>query len=190
MNNEEKLTWADKVLARTLLPLIPRWCRPNHITMVRFITTPVVGWLLWTRQYTAALPLFFIVAFTDALDGALARVRGQVTEWGKLYDPLADKFLICLAVSILMFRYLDPLVGVLTIVLEITIILSALIKKQHGVAVQANLWGKIKMHFQVYAVACIVLAILFQLPALQTVGAGLLYMALTFGIMSLLTYSV
>src|SRR3989338_2865390 len=102
-----QLTLTDKILKRTLLPFIPRYVTPNSVTWFRFVSIPFVGYLLVQEQYFPGLILFFISSFSDAVDGALARTRDQVTEWGKTYDPFADKLLIGTAVFILVSRFLN-----------------------------------------------------------------------------------
>jgi CDP-diacylglycerol--glycerol-3-phosphate 3-phosphatidyltransferase len=78
---------------------------PNTLTLSRLgLTVIFVGCfsLEAVHRFTAALVVFLIATVTDYLDGALARKRGLVTDFGKLMDPLADKILtssafICLS---------------------------------------------------------------------------------------------
>lgn len=73
---------------------------PNLITVARILLAPVFVWVL--LQYPAtgaherwiAVALFVLASATDGVDGALARKRNQVTDLGKLLDPIADKVLI------------------------------------------------------------------------------------------------
>ena len=90
----EELFPHDKIMAVTFLPLIPRWVTPNAITIARFVLTPLVVFLILIENYNIGIPLFIATAFTDVLDGSLARVRKKVTKWGTLHDPVADKLLI------------------------------------------------------------------------------------------------
>ncbi|MDO8435700.1 MAG: CDP-alcohol phosphatidyltransferase family protein, partial [bacterium] len=85
-----KILWTDKLLARTILHLFPYSVRPNHVTAFRLIATPFVVWVLASENYVWGIPFFLLVAFTDAIDGAMARTRDQITDVGKLFDPLAD----------------------------------------------------------------------------------------------------
>lgn len=75
------------------------WNAANTVTVARFVLVPLVvvalllddgggGWR-W-----AAAGVFVLAAATDRLDGWLARRLGQVTDWGKLVDPIADKALV------------------------------------------------------------------------------------------------
>lgn len=189
MEKLPKLYITDKILAKTVLPLIPHTIKPNHVTMLRFIATPVVWWFLWQQNYPTAFVVFVLVAFTDALDGAMARTRNQITTWGKIYDPLADKLLICSVIYIIVLNYLNFYLACAIIGLEFAIILAAVLKNSNGVHGQANWWGKTKMICQVVAVSFLLLAIIFHIPLLVTISAFSFMLALIFGFISLLTYS-
>jgi CDP-diacylglycerol---glycerol-3-phosphate 3-phosphatidyltransferase len=70
---------------------------PNSLTVSRIVAAPVVGYLPFVATWPARLGAFFLflaIAFTDYFDGKLARESGQVTDLGKLLDPLADKLLV------------------------------------------------------------------------------------------------
>ncbi|MGM0629272.1 MAG: CDP-alcohol phosphatidyltransferase family protein [Patescibacteria group bacterium] len=84
----------DRILDRLFLWSIPSYIKPNHLTIFRYLTVPIIFYFLLNSFYLPVLLLFLLSAFTDALDGALARTRDQITSWGKIHDPLADKLLI------------------------------------------------------------------------------------------------
>lgn len=70
---------------------------PNAITTVRVLLAPVITALLFQPGASSrliAFAVFLIAALSDLLDGALARQRGEVTDFGKLVDPIADKLLL------------------------------------------------------------------------------------------------
>ncbi len=188
--NAEKLVWYDKPIAKTFLKLFPKHVLPNHITVFRFMATPVVVVLMLYERYYIGLFAFLMVAFTDALDGAMARTRNQITEWGKIYDPLADKILIGSMVFIIVLRYIDFWTAMIIIGLEFIIILTAWIRMKKGIKIQANVWGKIKMNLQVAGVVILLLSIVFNWEALLPFASGVLYLAIAFAIVSLLTYGI
>ncbi|MEK7552564.1 MAG: CDP-alcohol phosphatidyltransferase family protein, partial [Patescibacteria group bacterium] len=99
--------FTDQLLAKTVIPLLPRRTTPNQITTFRFLTVPVVFFLLIFGSYFWAGIVFLVAAFSDALDGALARTTDRITDWGKLFDPLADKLLIGGTAAILVTRFLS-----------------------------------------------------------------------------------
>ena len=79
------------------------WNIPNLLSLARVLMTPAYAALFVAHRYEAALVLFVIAVFTDALDGTLARLLHQRTRLGAILDPLADKALlvtsyVCLAV--------------------------------------------------------------------------------------------
>ena len=86
--------YSDKFFANTFLLLIPRIITPNQVTWARLLSSPVIFYLLWIESYAIGATLFFLSALTDAIDGAQARTRNQVTETGKILDPIADRALI------------------------------------------------------------------------------------------------
>ena len=72
---------------------------PNVITMVRLALVPVYLWLVFARHsYPSAAVLLGILGATDWVDGQLARRLGQVSEFGKILDPVADRILVITAV--------------------------------------------------------------------------------------------
>ena len=186
----EEIYWHDKILAKTVLKIFPKFILPNHITTFRFLATPFVALLMFYEHYAVGLCAFLIVAFTDAIDGSMARTRNQITNWGKIYDPVADKILIGSMVFIIVLRYIDFWTAIIIIGLEMIIIFTAWIRMKKGVKVQANLWGKIKMNLQVMGVVILLLSIVFNWAALLPFASGVLYLAIAFAIVSLLTYGI
>jgi len=76
------------------------WNLPNVITTVRLLLTPVLVYLLYRNTMSgrlAAFLVFAVAALSDLWDGYLARNRDQVTDYGKLADPIADKLLLAAA---------------------------------------------------------------------------------------------
>ena len=190
MENAPKITIFDRIFAKTALRLFPAKIRPNHLTVFRFLTIPIVAAVLWSGHYWWGLTIFLVSALSDALDGAMARVRGQITEWGKVYDPLADKLLICTVVFILVLKYVDFYAAWLIVGLEILIVAAALYKKAKGGEVQANVWGKIKMFLQVVGVVVLLISLVTNFEALLPASRGVFYLAIAFGIVSLFTYGI
>lgn len=78
---------------------VPRWTVANMLTVLRIAVVPFFVWALVAAGdddvalRLVAAALFVGAALTDRLDGWLARRNGQVTDLGKLLDPIADKLL-------------------------------------------------------------------------------------------------
>lgn len=181
----------DRFLAWTVLRWFPSWITPNVLTLVRIALTPVVFWLLLEEMYRAGVLLFLLAAFTDALDGSLARTQNKITNFGIMADPLADKLLVGSSVIILVFRYFNVWLGVTILGLEIMFILFAVMwEVRFRKPKMANLWGKIKMISQVVAVSLTMLALLLDFPFLLTLAAGVFGVAIGFAVLSLFTQGV
>jgi cardiolipin synthase len=72
---------------------------PNAVSVVRLLMIPLFLWLLVGRDAPAAAGfLLLVIGGTDWVDGYLARRLGQVSEFGKLLDPLADRLAVATAV--------------------------------------------------------------------------------------------
>src|SRR5213594_4347805 len=74
-----------------------RWTLPNIITLARICLTPVIALLPFIQGYwpkVIAFVVFLIAAFSDLVDGYLARRYGTISELGMLLDPIADKLLL------------------------------------------------------------------------------------------------
>jgi CDP-diacylglycerol--glycerol-3-phosphate 3-phosphatidyltransferase len=113
-------------------------------------------WLVSRGYDTAAFVFFIALALTDAADGYLARKYRCVTDWGKFFDPTADKALIMTAI----FAFLRPefVLGFLTLgfyegLLFVTAVLAYLFPKKIGQALGANRLGKVKVWAEIVLVA-------------------------------------
>lgn len=76
------------------------WGLPNLITAARLVLAPVLAVLMFGSGLgarLAAFAVFVVAAVSDLWDGYLARRRGEITDFGKLADPLADKLLLAAA---------------------------------------------------------------------------------------------
>ena len=120
----------------------------------------------------------------------MARIRNQITNLGKMLDPLADKLLICSVIYILVLKHVNVYAAWIIIVLEAIIITAAFIKRNNGNVVQANFWGKTKMVLQVAGVVFLLASIIFNIESLLNVSQGTFYLAIAFAVLSLFTYSI
>lgn len=136
------------------------WNLPNVLTMIRLVLVPVFIILILNGSVGAmwaALVVFIVAAFTDLFDGKLARERGLVTDWGKIWDPIADKALTLGAFVVLSIAGLVPwwfTVIVAVRELGITWMRSRLLKR--GIVVAANSGGKAKTVSQMLLIVFLV----------------------------------
>lgn len=179
----------DVILAKSILRLIPESFTPNHVTIFRYVTIPFILYLLAFEHYIPALILFSVSSFSDVLDGAMARTRESITEWGKLNDPIADKLLIGGAGVFLVTKYIGLAMIVVIIAIELVIIIYALYKRSMGEKIaSALLPGKIKMILQSVALILLLVYSVLPLPILIPLTEITLYFAILFALISLLIY--
>lgn len=153
--------------------LLAQWKTPANITtMVRIvlvIITIVLACLAgpWGHDNYglrwAATVLFVIAASTDKLDGYLARSRHEVTDLGKILDPIADKLLTCSMLVVLsVFSEIPWWVTVLFLLREIGITIWRMVSlDKQNLVIPANWPGKLKTVFECVATA-LLLAPLWQ----------------------------
>jgi len=181
--------FTDRLLAATIIPVLPRRLTPNHLTVFRFLTVPVVFFLLVGQYYLVSGLIFVLAVFTDALDGALARTTNQISDWGKLFDPLADKLLIGSTAAVLVTRFLSFRLAVAIVAVELLLILSAYYHKYYRrYEIQANYLGKTKMVFQSLGLLTLFGGVIFSWPILSRISEGALYLALVFAFLSFFGY--
>ena len=97
---------------------------PNSLTILRIILVPVfVGFLIY-EHYDYALITLIIAAITDGLDGTIARLANQSTQFGAYLDPLADKLLLMSAFITLSILELVPVWSVILVVSRDAILLT------------------------------------------------------------------
>jgi CDP-diacylglycerol---glycerol-3-phosphate 3-phosphatidyltransferase len=192
MNHRDpnKIFAHDHLMRYTFIPLIPRFITPNMVTMFRIVMTPVVLWLLYVREFQIGVPLFLFVAFTDAIDGSLARLRKQVTDWGTFYDPLADKILIGSVVLLVVVQHVNLIFGLIIVAVEAALLAGGYVRKVHGQLISANVFGKIKMMLQVTGVLMLLVALWAGYDLFIPISIGTLSLAIVFAVISLFTYGL
>ena len=83
-----------------------RWTLPNILTVARMIAAPLVGliFLILPRPYAdwVAMILFLSASLTDYVDGYLARAWNQISRFGAMLDPIADKAVVVIALAVLL----------------------------------------------------------------------------------------
>ncbi len=169
---------------------------PNFITLLRILLVPVFVVIYWLHDgwsYVAAALLFGLAAFTDWLDGYLARRLNQTTPFGAFLDPVADKLIVVSALVILMAHHGSvwlTLPGLIIVGREIVI--SALrewmAEMRSSGAVAVSMLGKVKTTLQMIA---IVLLLALE-PDLESnwvlIGYVLVYVAAFMTLWSMFVY--
>lgn len=189
-NDNIKFFPHDRFMKYTVLRLVPAWVTPNQMTILRFFLTPFVLYFLWIEHWPIAMIFFLLAALTDAMDGSLARVRRQITLWGTIADPMADKLLIGSVVVLFVAREVNPIFAAIIIFIELLIAAAGWWRSRRGSYTSANNYGKLKMLFQVIGVTLLFIAKLLGLPLVVPFATGTLAVAIVFAIVSLLTYGI
>jgi len=191
MTNENvRLYPHDRIMAKTVLLLIPRWLRPNAFTILRVILTPAVLYFMWVEHWAIAIPAFLLVAFTDAIDGSLARTRKQITLFGTVADPVADKLLIGSVAILFIARQIHIGFAILIVATELLVVAMALIRYRKFGIVSANTFGKIKMLLQVAGIFCLLLSQLMIAPWAILVSIIAFVLAIIFAVISVFTLGI
>ncbi len=162
------------------------------LTLVRILFVPVVIFFLFFRDpvwdIVAALT-FSVAAITDYFDGYIARKRKLITVYGKLMDPLADKFLV--VCSLVMLQQLERIPAIVVMILicrELAITSLRALASAEGVIIAASGSGKLKTILQMVAIPFIMAKPgLFGIP-LHAIGQVLLYISLAISLWSAREY--
>lgn len=185
-----KLYPHDHIMKALVLPFVPAFVRPNYVTAFRLLFSPVVFYLFMIGNFTWAVPAFVIAAFSDALDGSLARVRNQITPWGIFFDPLADKLLIAGTTLLVAINHFHPAIIISALVLDVMPSILWASTKRAGILMMANWWGKIKMILQVVSMTALLVGIMTGQPSLIVFGEVTLVISLLFALVAVVTYSL
>lgn len=153
---------------------------PNYLTVTRIVIVPLLVVVLLTpvsenwfgiQGYVLAIIIFLIASFTDVLDGHLARRRNQVSNFGKLLDPIADKLLISAALIVLVEKHLAPAWAVVIIIgREFIITGLRSFAATEGIIIQAQKIGKLKMWAQCVAIVALLVAAANGNPPVSNFG--------------------
>ncbi len=158
---------------------------PNMLSLLRCLLVPffVVAFLLLKEMPIAGrvvpAAIFAVTAFTDMLDGKIARKYGLVTNFGKFIDPLADKFMVFAALLSLCVVYGEIAhffiyVSILIFFRELGVTsLRLVVSGQSGIVVAASFLGKMKTVSQIFGILLIILEPLL-IPSLVADGIYLI----------------
>jgi CDP-diacylglycerol--glycerol-3-phosphate 3-phosphatidyltransferase len=164
---------------------------PNALTIFRILALPFCAWALFQKDgqdptwQIIAWTMFFVVGMTDVLDGRIARRRNQISNFGIILDPIADKAFIATAlIGLSILGKMPWWVTLLILVREIgvTILRFAVIKRE---VISANRGGKLKSLLQNFSVGFYILPlpeslylprdILLGIAIVLTIWTGLEY---------------
>jgi cardiolipin synthase len=173
---------------------MPRWLNvANLFTLSRLVMTPFIIRDILDGQHTRALVLFFIAAWTDAIDGWLARITGNSTTAGAYLDPIADKclmsgiFLAMGAAQIVPWWFVAIVLGRDLYILLAAIAMMSLTKVR---TFPPSGWGKLSTFVQIATAITWLTRNVYPGPVLDTVGSAMLWICAVFTVWSGLHYTL
>jgi CDP-diacylglycerol--glycerol-3-phosphate 3-phosphatidyltransferase len=168
---------------------------PNRLTLLRMVAVPAVVYFLSWRTFhgdVTACVIFTLAAITDWFDGYLARATKAITIYGKLMDPLADKFLV-VAVLIMLQNLgrIDPYVVMVLICREMGITSLRALASAEGVIIAAGSGGKWKAALQMVGIPFLIIGLkLGPYFDCKLIGTVLIYLSILLSLTSALTYVI
>lgn len=172
-----------------------RFNLPIFLTLSRIVVIPLFILIAETYPLWGAL-VFAVASFTDLIDGYLARRSGQVTKFGIIFDPIADKFLVISAL-ILLVEMGKVSVWIATIIIAREFLITGIrvVALSKDIVIKAEIAGKLKTTIQFIAIIFLVIG--RSIPPsyiggidLFDVGGILIWIAVILGIASGIQYSV
>jgi len=166
---------------------------PTALTLSRIVLIPFFVLTVYNHPVIGAL-VFSIASITDFLDGYLARRSGQITKFGIIMDPLADKFLVISALVVLVdMERLSALIAIILIVREFLVTGLRVVALSKDIVIPAETGGKLKTGAQITAILCLILmgSIFDNLPFdLYDIGLVFIWVALILSVTSGVQYTV
>jgi CDP-diacylglycerol--glycerol-3-phosphate 3-phosphatidyltransferase len=166
---------------------------PNRLTLLRMAAVPLViyflTWETWNGDLAACV-VFSLAAITDWFDGYLARAYQSVTIFGKLMDPLADKFLVVSTLIMLQeLGRIHPFLVMVLICREMGITSLRALASAEGVIIPAGKGGKWKAALQMVAIPFLIVHVdLFEVVPTAKIGNWLMYISVFLSLTSASTY--
>jgi len=163
---------------------------PTALTLSRIILIPVFMFTVYLHPLFGAF-IFSIASLTDFLDGYLARRSGDITKFGIILDPIADKFLVISALIVLVdMERLAAWIAITIIVREFLVTGLRVVALSKDIVIPAEMGGKIKTTIQIIAILCLILGrSIFDID-LYDLGLVLIWAALFLSIISGVQYTI
>jgi len=162
---------------------------PNLLTLTRILLLPFFAATLIYREYQYALMLFVVASVTDVLDGLIARIKNQITYFGTILDPVADKFFIITSYVLMSnFALIPKWLTIIVISKDIIVITGCLIVYfvTNKLVIEPSFLGKVSSTCQFILIGLVLLLLnlgdglsvpffLFIIVAILTSAAGIDY---------------
>jgi len=163
---------------------------PTILTLSRIVLIPLFI-VITPKSPVLGVGVFIIASFTDFLDGYLARHSGQITKFGIILDPIADKFLVISALIMLVdLRGVSVWVVTIIIVREFLVTALRVVALSKDIVIGAEFGGKLKTSTQIAAIICLILGRRFGTDIdLYDIGNVLLWLSMVIAVISGVQYT-
>ena len=162
---------------------------PTALTLSRIVLIPFFIMVTPYDPLLGAL-IFGVASVTDFLDGYLARKTGQITKFGIILDPIADKFLIISALILLVdMAKLPAWIAIVIIVREFLVTGLRAVALSKDIVIPAELGGKLKTTFQITAILCLIIDMDILGIDLYDIGMLFVWIALVLSLVSGVQYT-
>jgi CDP-diacylglycerol--glycerol-3-phosphate 3-phosphatidyltransferase len=166
---------------------------PNYLSLARILAIPALVAMMLAEfkgHEIVALAIYVFATLTDAIDGWVARRKGEVTVLGQLLDPTADKLLIASALICLVDLDLVPSSAAIIIIgREIAVTGFRAMASSKGINIPASAFGKAKMGSESWIIGAIVLGPIY-LGKFYVVAKIGLWIVVALAIISALEYFI
>ena len=168
---------------------------PNILTFIRLLLIPafLIAYYQLPNERYISMGIYVLANLTDALDGFLARKLNQVSSFGKLFDPLADKLMVlsmlfCLSYDgyLAQWVWLNKTVLLVMLVKEALMVVGAMFMLNKGTVVYSNYWGK-----SATALMCVAVVAVFpwhEIGWLRTAGQYLVLASVILALCAFISY--
>uniref|UniRef100_UPI003A8D1AB2 CDP-diacylglycerol--glycerol-3-phosphate 3-phosphatidyltransferase n=1 Tax=Gordonibacter pamelaeae TaxID=471189 RepID=UPI003A8D1AB2 len=198
--DQAKPTSTDKLMTPANIVTLARICLVPVFVVV--LISPWPQWLGLLQvaddaKSLIAAGIFILISCTDWLDGYLARSRGEVTDFGKFMDPLADKILVAAALlALIELGSLPSWVALVILAREFIVSGVRMVAASEGVVIAASWYGKFKTVFQMAAIVLFCVKDSYMVGSLNAalsdwlwlLSWGVMIIALVLTVVSMLDY--
>lgn len=161
---------------------------PTLLTLSRIVVIPLFVLVTPADNVLGAL-IFVLASFTDFLDGYLARRSGQITKFGIILDPIADKFLVIAALVVLVdMARISVWIAIIIIVREFLVTALRAVALSRDIVIKAEMGGKLKTTSQIVSIICLILDRIVLGVDLYDVGIVLIWVSIVLSIISGMQY--
>jgi CDP-diacylglycerol--glycerol-3-phosphate 3-phosphatidyltransferase len=161
------------------------WTISNIISLSRIIASIPLGYCVYIDNIPGIVILTFLTMFSDFLDGYFARKFNQITELGKILDPIGDKMCVAMTALALLFNGKIPVWFFLALVLRDLLIVagSYYVKNKIKFVLPSNLLGKITVNI----ISLVLIGVIFNYKPASDYG---FYIAFAAAVISLVVYTI